>query len=311
MQFIRDLREVTGALKELVADDERHEEDAKLELAVSAQRFSQETREVVDDKLSFSATLMRAGEVDAANRLLAEVEAEVRDNEAALIESVNEVKVARAARRERITRMRLARSLAVAMLGAAVMATSAAGMAFASFLEDRAQVEAAAERRHDRRRADGPTRAAAAARADRTQRAAKVKRVEVRGVEAALTAKAFAAFEQLKSGDVEPAELEHLLSLLPAELAATMRDALTTVKVAEKTVKDALPVLPRPAAKKKADKAEQAAADDPAKQDPAGEEPKDEEPSDPDPDPEPSESPTDEDPDDEDGTMLSGITGGD
>src|SRR4028119_1943061 len=66
MQFIRDLREVTGALKELVADDARHEDDAKLELAVSAQRFSQETREVVDDTLSFSATLMRAGEVAAA-----------------------------------------------------------------------------------------------------------------------------------------------------------------------------------------------------------------------------------------------------
>ncbi|MDQ3914385.1 MAG: hypothetical protein M3323_03500, partial [Actinomycetota bacterium] len=138
MQFIRDLREVTGTLKELVADDERHEEDDKLELAVSAQSFAQETREVVDDKLSFSATLMRAGEVSAAKRLLAEVQAEVRDNEVALIEQVNEVKVARAARRERITRMRLARSLAVAMLGAAVMAMSAAGMAFASFLDDRA-----------------------------------------------------------------------------------------------------------------------------------------------------------------------------
>ncbi|HYP24003.1 MAG TPA: hypothetical protein VEV43_10545 [Actinomycetota bacterium] len=311
MQFIRDLREVTGALKELVADDDRHEEDAKLELAVSAQRFSQETREVVDDKLSFSATLMRAGEVDAATRLLAEVEAEVRDNEAALIESVNEVKVARAARRERITRMRLARSLAVAMLGAAVMATSAAGMAFASFLEDRAQAEAAAERRHDRRRGDGPARAAAAAaaRADRTRPAAKVKRVELRGVEAALTAKAFAAFEQLKSGDVEPAELEHLLSLLPAELAETMRQALATTKVAEKTVKDALPILSRPAAKKKADKADQA-ADGAEKQDPPAEEPKDEEP-DPEPDPEPTQSPGDEEPDDEDGTMLSGITGGD
>src|SRR5918999_2170842 len=150
MQFIRDLRDVSGALKELVADEARQEEDAKLELAVSAQRFSQETREVVDDKLSFSATLMRAGEVDAATRLLAEVEAEVRENEVALIEQVNEVKVARAARRERITRMRLARSLAVAMLGAAVMATSAAGMAFASFLEDRARAAQVAATRHER-----------------------------------------------------------------------------------------------------------------------------------------------------------------
>src|SRR5918999_655167 len=95
MQFIRDLRDVSGALKELVADEARQEEDAKLE-------------------------------------------------------QVNEVKVARAARRERITRMRLARSLAVAMLGAAVMATSAAGMAFASFLEDRARAAQVAATRHER-----------------------------------------------------------------------------------------------------------------------------------------------------------------
>lgn len=309
MQFIRDLREVTGALKELVADDERHEEDAKLELAVSAQRFSQETREVVDDKLSFSATLMRAGEVDAAHRLLAEVEAEVRDNEIALLESVNEVKVARAARRERITRMRLARSLAVAMLGAAVMATSAAGMAFASFLEDRAQADSAAAARGHRNR-DADPASAAAARTDRMRRP-KVKRVEVRGVEAALTGQALAAFEELKSGDaLEPAELEHLLSLLPAELAETMREALSTAKVAENTVKDALPVLPRPTAKKKAgDKAD--AADDSTKQDPPAEDPKDEETT---PDPEPTQSPSgneepeDEDPDD---SMGLGVLGDD
>jgi hypothetical protein len=300
MQFIRDLREVTGALKELVADDVRHEEDDKLELTVSAQRFSQETREVVDDKLTFSATLMRAGEVDAANRLLAEVEAEVRDNEAALLEQVNEVKVARAARRERITRMRLARSLAVAMLGAAVMATSAAGMAFASFLEDRARAAQAAERRHERTRDQAPVRAAAADRVDRTG-PAEMKRVEIRGVEAALGAKALAAFEQLKSGDVEPAEIEHLLSLLPDHLADTMREALSTAKVAENTVKDGLPELPRPAAKKKADK-EQDAADETQKQDPPADEPKDEDTPEPGPT-EPSDEDDDESEDDPDDSM--------
>lgn len=306
MQFIRDLREVTGTLKELVADDERHEEDAKLELAVSAQRFSQETREVVDDKLSFSATLMRAGEVAAANRLLAEVEAEVRDNEAALIEQVNEVKVARAARRERITRMRLARSLAVAMLGAAVMATSAAGMAFASFLEDRARAESAAEGRRERTRDAGSDRVAAAARNDRT-RTTKVKRVEVRGVEAALTGQALAAFEELKSGDLEPAEVEHLLSLLPDDLADTMREALSTVAVAEKTVKDAVPAALRPIAKKKAPKDERP-VDQTPKEDPADQKPADE----PTPDPHPTESPSgNEEPEDgpDDSMPLSELTG--
>ena len=302
MQFIKDLREVTGALKELVADDARLEEDDKLELTVSAQRFSQETRVVVDDKLSFSATLMRAGEVDAATRLLAEVEAEVRDNEAALIEQVNEVKVARACRRERITRMRLGRSLAVAMLGAAVMATSAAGMAFASFLEDRSRAADVAAARHERARDyDGASAAAGMGRGTRAARLARVQRVEVRGVHAALTAEAFAAYEQLTSGDLEAGELEHLLSLLPSDLADTMRQALSTAEAAEKTVKDAVPALIRPAAKKKAKDQQEDAT---PKQDPDDQKQADDPPQ----DPEPTQSPGEEEPE-EDPDETSGIPG--
>ena len=300
MQIIKDLREVRGALKELVADDARHEEDAKLELAVSAQRFSQETREVVDDKLSFSATLMRAGEVDAANRLLAEVEAQVRDNEVALIEQVNEVKVARAARRERITRMRLVRSLAVAMLGAAVMATSAAGMAFASFLEDRARAADVAAMRQELAHGDSVHKAAAPARAG-SRRGAQVERVEVRGVKASLSAKALAAFEQLQSGDVDAGEIERLLSLLPQDLADTMRDVLSTAKVAEKTVKEALPELAKPA-KKKAPK------DDQTKQDPADEKQNDDPAPDPNPDPSPDPTPEEEPEDPDDTSGLPGLS---
>jgi hypothetical protein len=306
MQFIRDLREVTGTLKELVADDERHEEDAKLELAVSTQRFTQETREVVDDKLSFSATLMRAGEVGAAQRLLAEVEAEVRENEAALVEQVNEVKVARAARRERITRMRLARSLAAAMLGAAVMATSAAGMGFASFLEDRARTDDAAAARP----AGGHTGSARRGEpvAARPGRTGNVEKVQFRGVEKALTAQALAAYEQLKSGEVDAGEMEHLLSLLPQELAETMREALTTAAVAEKTVKDTAPELLDRAsarARAKAARAAKAAGDDQPKQDPADEEPKGEggEPS-PQPSPGGGEEEDPEDPDDSAGVPI-------
>lgn len=311
MQFIKDLREVTGALKELVADDARHEEDAKLELAVSAQRFSQETRDVVDDKLTFSATLMRAGEVDAAKRLLAEVEAEVRDNEIALIEQVNEVKVVRAARRERITRMRLVRSLAVAMLGAAVMATSAAGMAFASFLEDRARAEEVAAQRQERRRDfAGGTRGQGGA-SVKPGRHTRTAKVALGGVHAALTPRALAAYEQLKSGDVDAGEIEDLLSLLPQDLADTMRGVLSTAQVAEDTVNDVVPALAgRASAKRKAAKAKQAAADEAEKQEPAAEEPK-EEPT-PEPDPEPTESPgPEEEPeDDPDDTMgLPGFGG--
>ncbi|MDQ4026126.1 MAG: hypothetical protein M3217_11670 [Actinomycetota bacterium] len=296
MQFIRDLREVTGTLRELVADDALHEEDDKLELTVSAHHFAHETREVVDDKLSFSATLMRAGEVDAAKRLLAEVEAEVRDNEVALIEQVNEVKVARAARRERITRMRLARSLAVAMLGAAVMATSAAGMAFANFLEDRASagdtaVRATAGRDGSTARGAAPVRASA----DRVGRSGKVR---FQGVTRVLNPQALAAYQQLTSGDVDAGEVERLLSLLPAELAHTVRQALTTTAVAEKTVKDAVSdFLPRPS-KAKA-KAKAAAKD---QQDAADEAPKDPEPKEePSPEPSPSEDPQEDPEEDPDG----------
>jgi hypothetical protein len=296
MQFIRDLREVTGALKELVADDERHEEDAKLELAFSAQSFAQETREVVDDKLSFSATLMRAGEVDAAQRLLAEVEAEVRDNEVALIEQVNEVKVARAARRERITRMRLARSLAVAMLGAAVMAMSAAGMAFASFLEDRSQAVEAGARASAHGHDGAVARAAAPVRAKHA-RDGRTEKVRFGGVTRSLTPKALAAYEQLTSGDVGAGEMEQLLSLLPPELAHTMRRALTTAKVAEKTVKEAAAaVLPRPSrSKAKAGAKEEQVADEDPKEEPSPSPEPTEEPS-PEPDPTPTEEP-EEDPD--------------
>ena len=289
MQFFKDLREVTGTLKELVAEDVRHDEDAKLELTVSAQSFAQETREVVDDKLSFSATLMRAGEVDAAKRLLAEVEAEVRDNEVALIEQVNEVKVARAARRERITRMRLARSLAVAMLGAAVMATSAASMAFASFLDDRASSEAATPSRQARA-GDEVARLAKQGTAQRTAGRHEDK-VKFRGVTRKLTPQALAAYEQLKAGDVGAVEMERLLSLLPTELAQTMRQVLTTATAAEKTVKETMTdLLPRPS------KGKSKAADKDDRWGPGGDDDKEEQPADPEPkeeEPTPEPTPTD------------------
>lgn len=134
-----DLTQLRREYRELTADSTAQEEQAKYELTASARHFSRTAKTVVDDKLSFSATLMRAGEVDAANRLLEEVHTDVRTEEAALIEKMNEVKVARAAKRERMTRVRMARMLAVSMLGALVMGFSALGMAAASFVQDREQ----------------------------------------------------------------------------------------------------------------------------------------------------------------------------
>lgn len=138
MGFRDDLKALRRAFADLLAH-EHDDEDAGFKLASSARLFTRRTKAVVDDKLSFSATLMRAGEVEAANRLLAEVESDVRTEEAALIESVNEVKTAAAVRRERVTRTRLARTLVAATVGVGLMSFSAIGMAVAGWLEDRAR----------------------------------------------------------------------------------------------------------------------------------------------------------------------------
>ena len=126
-------------LKELSQDCARaadDEETAGFELTRSARAFSQRAREAADDKLAFSATLMRAGEVGAANRMIHDLEQDVRTEEATLAEQVYEVKVAAATRRSKMTRLRLARTLAAAVLAAGLLAFSAAGMGVASFLAD-------------------------------------------------------------------------------------------------------------------------------------------------------------------------------
>src|SRR5918996_5602456 len=142
--FLEDFRDLRYSVRDLMADQTEAEEAATNAIVTCASRFSRHSKRVVDDKLSFSATLMRAGEVDAANRLLSEVEREVRAEEVALIETVNEVKVAQSARRDRITRLRLARTLAAATLSAGILTVSAAGMAVAGFLQDRAEATSAA-----------------------------------------------------------------------------------------------------------------------------------------------------------------------
>ena len=126
-------------LKELGQDCARAaevEETASFELTRSARTFSQRARDAADDKLAFSATLMRAGEVGAANRLIHDLERDVRTEEAALAEQVNEVKVAAATRRSKMTRLRLARTLFAAVLSAGLLSFSAMGIGLASFLAD-------------------------------------------------------------------------------------------------------------------------------------------------------------------------------
>ena len=221
-----DLRELRQSVVELFDDDRTAEAEASLQITKSAQRFSKNTKEVVDDKLSFSATLMRAGEVQAANRLLAEVEHEVREEEAALIETVNEVKVAQSMRRERVTRLRLAKMLAVATLGSALLTFSAAGMAVAGFLRDRAEAVSRPEGDPSTIRVSADGKTVEVADADR-----KSRRLRIGDVDVLLTKNQFKALKQLTGGgDIDSAGLADLLSALPAPLASRIQEAISVAE---------------------------------------------------------------------------------
>src|SRR5688572_1081152 len=133
-RMLREVRELGRAMADPDITPPNDEADG-YELTVSARDFSKTTRKVVDEKLTFSATLLRAGEVHEANRILAEVEHDVRNEEAALLEKMNEVTAKRAVKRAHMTRMRLMRLLATAMVGAALLGVSAMGMAVAGMFE--------------------------------------------------------------------------------------------------------------------------------------------------------------------------------
>jgi hypothetical protein len=191
---------------------------AGFELAVSTRHFARRAQKVVDDKLSFSATLMRAGEVEAANRLLAEVEHEVLQEEAALLEKVAEVKVAHSGDRKPVTRLRLARAMAVAMLGSTVLASSAVGMAVVGLFRD----DNAAQVGTPPGRDDGES-----GRLHAKSNGAKVERL-VAGVKLKMTGSELRRFRQLTTGGVTDQEgLESfLLGILPTPLAEKVQMAL-------------------------------------------------------------------------------------
>jgi ribosomal protein L12E/L44/L45/RPP1/RPP2 len=220
--FLEDFRDLRRSVRELMATETEAEEAASNVIVTSASRFSRRSRRVVNDKLSFSATLMRAGEVDAANRLLDEVEREVRTEEAALIETVNEVKIAHTARRDRITRLRLARTLAAATLGAGLLTMSAAGMAVASFLQDRAEATRVARVAGSAQRFS----AAKGSRIDSAKPKMKMKRLHVGNVRLVLTAAELEQLEEVAGGDVEESNLQTLISLLSGNLAQKVHDAI-------------------------------------------------------------------------------------
>lgn len=130
---LRAYRRISRDLTRLQAADVRAKEEARLELTRRATLFSSRSRRVVDDTMQLSAVLLRAGEVEEANKLLVEVDRHVEDERTALIETVNEVKSEGDTRRRRMTKLRLAKMLVTAILGAGLMVSSAFGVALASF----------------------------------------------------------------------------------------------------------------------------------------------------------------------------------
>ena len=218
-RMARDFRDLYRGFVDLLAVEEINE-DASFELAVSARRFSRNTQEVVDDKLNFSATLMRAGEVEAANRLLKEFHDEVREEEVALIERVNEVKAAEAVRKQGTTRVRLARVLAVAMVGSSLLSFSAAGMALASLVKDRAADadDAQIAIRRDADRVLG-TRVAAADRRN------GLRRVNIGRLKLMLSRSELATIRALAGGAVDESGLTDIIGLLPDVLAEKVHQA--------------------------------------------------------------------------------------
>ena len=296
-RFVEDMSEMQRNLSELLAENTAEEEAASLEIAQSASRFSRRTRKVVDDKLSFSATLMRAGEVNAATRLLAEVEEEVRDQEIALIETVNEVKVAQAVRRGRITRLRLARSLAAAMLGACVLAFSAVGMAVAGVFKESERNVSIAPLKVDGQRDS----ARLAGRGDSSGVKALMRRLQIGDVKLVLTKSEYQRLAALTDGAVDESDLTDVLGLL----SGTLRDKVSeAIAVASDVVEggssvaatDQTPVLKKIARAKKRSAAK-ASQEQPA---PADEQQSDEEQASPQPtpeeeEPEPSPSPSEGD----------------
>jgi hypothetical protein len=236
--FLEDFRDLRRSVRELMATETETEAEAAASnvIVTSASRFSRRSRRVVNDKLSFSATLMRAGEVDAANRLLDEVERDVRTEEAALLETVNEVKVAQTARRERITRLRLARTLAGATLGAGLLTVSAAGVAVASFLQDRE--EAARVTRAAGAPETYPTYPVAqGSRVAFPKPNLKMKRMDIGGVRLMLTAAEAKQLERFAGPDVDASKLETLISVLHGSLAEKVRQAIAAASATvDKTV---------------------------------------------------------------------------
>lgn len=207
---IRAYREINRDLGELRDARRTEDEAARLELARRAHVFTKRSRKVVDETMNLSAVLMRAGEVDEATRLLAEVDREVETEKAALLESVNEVRSREVVTRHKMTRLRMAKMLLTAILGASLMMFSAFGFALAKFL---APAPAQGAQNHVSLTTRG---------APKAERAAlnNIRHIHFAGMKIALTPEQMAEFERLTASGAGDDELQEFLrKVLSPDLA--------------------------------------------------------------------------------------------
>ncbi|MEA2460456.1 MAG: hypothetical protein QOH90_633 [Actinomycetota bacterium] len=217
MRPLDELRQLRRALRELKKADAAAEESARFELTQSTRHFSRKAQETLESTMALSAMLIRAGEVDEAHMLIDQVEREVREEEAALRETMNEVQVDRHERQQKIAKLKLTRLFAGLITGASLMVLSIGGIAVASMFLHR----------------NDPSPAHRARVAAEHRQIHNRKQVKIAGVSVKLTAHQLATYKHLSAGSsVASSEMRDLLTAVLPQVPVSMVNRVQTAIVA-------------------------------------------------------------------------------
>jgi hypothetical protein len=201
-------------------DERTGDSEAAYDLAVTTHRFSSRARAMVDDKLSASAALMRAGEVTEAQRLLAEAEQDLLAEEGELLRQIEELDTYRSLHQqqvvvvERPTRGSLMRTVAVAAASSAVLALATMGGQVMGLFEPNSPIPSIQA---------SPTIDRLGVQQGRSIRSTSARRgvaVRINGVKVVLTRAEWRALKRAqRSGDEEA--INDLLDVIAPELTAS------------------------------------------------------------------------------------------
>lgn len=203
---------------------------ASYDLAVTTHRFSRRAQAVVDDKLSLSAILMRAGEVEEARHLLAEAEEDLRSEEATLMRRVEELGNYRSMHRarvvllerERMSRSSLIRTLAVAVSLSTVVALATMGGAVIGLFEQDPETRRVNVPHGGGDKVDTSTRRVT------TTGATRNVVVRIKGTRVVLTRSEWRALKRAQRRGDEQA-VDDLLGVVAPELSASSPDPITEI----------------------------------------------------------------------------------